>query len=215
MSQCTATARSGDQCRRASTPGATVCHFHGGAAPQVKRAAARRLALGRAMGEAGRLLDELGSISAESADPTVTILEAVARARQMALLFDELVAGLETKAKASIVDGEVVVSSQGIVGPDHLGDLRVHPYVELQRHWNGEAAKVAKAALDAGISERQMQLAEANVRRMAAAFRAFVVHLVDALVAAGLPAEQLRAVVGEQAPALMRRALEAARTEEA
>lgn len=35
---------SGNQCRQSAIPGGTVCRYHGGAAPQVKRAAALRLA---------------------------------------------------------------------------------------------------------------------------------------------------------------------------
>lgn len=180
--------------------GLDVCRMHAGTDGATARAKGeRRLALDRAIGLVGQLADELGLVvSADAADSTATLLEAVARARQMARVCDELVAGLTD-----------------VAGPDHLGDLRTHPYVELQRHWNAEAAKVSKAALDAGISERQMQLAEAHVRTMAAAFRAFVVHLVDALVAAGADVELVRRVVGEQAPALMRKAIEAARSEEA
>jgi len=33
----------GQQCKQAVVPGATVCHYHGGAAPQVKEAARERL----------------------------------------------------------------------------------------------------------------------------------------------------------------------------
>lgn len=42
--QCTAHARSGNPCRQPAVAGATVCRFHGGGAPQVRAAAARRLA---------------------------------------------------------------------------------------------------------------------------------------------------------------------------
>lgn len=43
--QCTAISKgSGKRCRRAAIHGATVCRMHGGAAPQVKAAAARRVA---------------------------------------------------------------------------------------------------------------------------------------------------------------------------
>lgn len=51
--QCTATAKStGRRCGNTPELGATVCRIHGGAAPQVKRAAARRrieMALGPAV----------------------------------------------------------------------------------------------------------------------------------------------------------------------
>lgn len=43
--QCTATSKqSGERCKRRAIPGGTVCHFHGGAAPQVKAKADERLA---------------------------------------------------------------------------------------------------------------------------------------------------------------------------
>lgn len=35
--------QSGQQCRQYAIPGGTVCRFHGGAAPQVKAAAEKRL----------------------------------------------------------------------------------------------------------------------------------------------------------------------------
>lgn len=40
---CSARTRSGKKCRNAPVDGATVCRMHGGAAPQVKRAAQLRL----------------------------------------------------------------------------------------------------------------------------------------------------------------------------
>ena len=45
MAQCTATVhRTGERCKRAAIKGGTVCIMHGGAAPQVKRKAAERIA---------------------------------------------------------------------------------------------------------------------------------------------------------------------------
>lgn len=42
---CKATSKvSGSPCKRFAIPGGTVCYWHGGAAPQVKRSAAMRLA---------------------------------------------------------------------------------------------------------------------------------------------------------------------------
>lgn len=41
--QCTARTRQGNRCRQRPILGATVCRMHGGAAPQVKRAAQLRL----------------------------------------------------------------------------------------------------------------------------------------------------------------------------
>jgi len=45
MGQCTAKSKSsGNQCTKQAIPGGSVCYYHGGAAPQVKRSAALRLA---------------------------------------------------------------------------------------------------------------------------------------------------------------------------
>ena len=44
MSRCTATAKStGERCKKDAITGGTVCHQHGGAAPQVRRKAQERL----------------------------------------------------------------------------------------------------------------------------------------------------------------------------
>lgn len=46
-SRCSATNRQGNQCGKAAIKGGSVCRMHGGAAPQVQRKAAERLAEAR------------------------------------------------------------------------------------------------------------------------------------------------------------------------
>ena len=41
--RCSAHSKTGERCKNKAVPGANVCRFHGGAAPQVKRRAALRL----------------------------------------------------------------------------------------------------------------------------------------------------------------------------
>ena len=41
--RCTAHSRNGERCKQPPVPGATVCRFHGGSAPQVRKRAALRL----------------------------------------------------------------------------------------------------------------------------------------------------------------------------
>ena len=43
MTRCKATSRTGKRCAQPHIPGGTVCRYHGGAAPQVKKAALERL----------------------------------------------------------------------------------------------------------------------------------------------------------------------------
>ena len=47
MAQCTAHRQDGQRCRANAIRGGTVCYVHGGAAPQVKRKAAERIAEAR------------------------------------------------------------------------------------------------------------------------------------------------------------------------
>ena len=56
--------RTGARCKAGAILGATVCRFHGGSAPQVKKAAARRLAaqLGEAI-DPDRVLSELACVA--------------------------------------------------------------------------------------------------------------------------------------------------------
>lgn len=63
--RCAATNRQGLRCGRFAMAGTTVCDVHGGKAPQVRRAAERRLATERARSELARL----GEPAAPVTDP--------------------------------------------------------------------------------------------------------------------------------------------------
>jgi|NGEPerStandDraft_6_1074524.scaffolds.fasta_scaffold21518_2 hypothetical protein len=73
MERCTATRHStGDRCKRWPTSGATVCRTHGSGAPQVKRAAARRIAEAKTV----KILAKHGTILGDDLDP-LTALQVV------------------------------------------------------------------------------------------------------------------------------------------
>jgi len=59
--RCTAHRTNGLPCRAWAVRGAVVCVAHGGAAPQVRRAARRRLAIADWERSAGRVLRSLGA----------------------------------------------------------------------------------------------------------------------------------------------------------
>lgn len=53
--RCLGTNRQGERCKINAVPGATVCRYHGGASPNARRAAAKRLAESRARQAVGKL----------------------------------------------------------------------------------------------------------------------------------------------------------------
>lgn len=152
--QCTAKSKqSGSRCRRAAIPGGSVCWMHGGASPATRAAAQRRLEDIRLNGEIGAMLAELDL--PERADSLASLRDALLTARNQRALYQVLVAGLGATS-ARVVDGESeVVLRSGIVGPDHLGDLRTHPFVTELGVWTDREARIAKLAIDAGLDERE------------------------------------------------------------
>jgi hypothetical protein len=108
--RCTARNRSGGQCGRAPTKGATVCSMHGGWAPQVIAAARTRVAEAQAVRQlqaqgyepSVNPVEELLSLAAE-----VTALKDVLRARVANLSDPEWV----TSSKLAVEDVRAVVSA--------------------------------------------------------------------------------------------------------
>lgn len=124
VEQCSATAKStGNRCRRLSIAGGVVCLVHGGAAPQVRRKAAERVALAEALRRADhRPPWEVLSDALDAAD------------------------SLMRQARMAAAEGGRVTVEQ----LDRLVDA-------IER-----AARMAKVALDAGVDERRVRLAEAQ-----------------------------------------------------
>lgn len=99
--------------------------------------------------ELGQLLEELEAT--DNVNPLDVLLNALNRAAAMAAVLGLQVAKL---------------GPDGLVGPDHLGDLRQHPTVVQYREWNGEAARLGRMAVEHGLDERRVELAEEDARRL-------------------------------------------------
>ncbi len=50
-------------------------------------------------------------------------------------------------------------------------------WVRLHQEWHDRLVRVAKTAIDAGVEERQVRLAEAQAQRLAAVIRAILTDL--------------------------------------
>lgn len=84
--RCSATAKStGERCTQPSAPGATVCRYHGGAAPQVQAAAARRLLARAVEGDAAAVLAHEGVTGVDDPIGELSLLAAALREQVSAL----------------------------------------------------------------------------------------------------------------------------------
>jgi hypothetical protein len=70
----------GERCTQPPTPGATVCRYHGGAAPQVQAAAARRLLARAIEGDAAAVLAHEGITGISDPVEQLSLLAAEVRA---------------------------------------------------------------------------------------------------------------------------------------
>jgi hypothetical protein len=183
--QCTATAKqTGERCRRTAQPGTTVCRHHGGRAPQVQRAAKRRLALGEATAE----LDRLG-IPVE-VDPSEAMLQMVY------LAYGAVCASLQWLEKLPADPREWTEQDRYVK--------------ELNDQERANTVRWSKACRDAGVEEHRVALAEKQGAMLAEVLRDFLASLSGALIAAGLAQEVIQRVFAQEVPPLVRAALTSA-----
>lgn len=160
--RCTAVSkRSGNRCRRAAIQGGTVCHMHGGAAPQVRKAADRRLAYEQVVEECGRL-----GLPIE-VDPLEALLGQVWEAAGNVAFLRARVAELN-QAHGPL---DLLGDAGGIVGQDHLGDGARHILVVMYDAERERLARFSKLCVEAGVAERLVKIREAEATLLADAIR--------------------------------------------
>jgi len=188
-------------CGAYAVHGATVCASHGGKAPQIARKAAVRA--------------ELASwgLTDSTEDPGEVLLRLVTQSAHRAAFYADLLdqqytlADTEPHAPADLPSGihALIGHKYGAAGKD--GDIfeveeAIRGLVMLEALERDRCARFAKTALDAGIAERQVRLAERQGALIADVLRAV---MGDAEL--GLTPEQRKAM-----PHAARRALALANT---
>lgn len=190
MAQCVAKSkRSGERCKGQAVTGALVCRMHGGAAPQVKQGAVRRLAIA----EAQRLVATDGS----DMSPLDYLVDSLRRAFQWMRVWGVMVADLDDHADLQSRErdalrgalhyehaernqqGEIltVTTSETLLGFNFRGEASIHPFVEQYERAMERVAKFAKLAIDAGIDEARLQLEASQVEVAVRAFEAMLTEL--------------------------------------
>jgi hypothetical protein len=160
--QCKATAKStGKRCNRIAHPGCEVCVKHGAGAPQVRKAAARKVqqqAAVRAVATLGLPIE---------VDPLDALLGELWRTAGHVAWLGAVVADL---------DGTVTGMAGGLLEPSMFG-LQPSAWLKLYQQERRHLADVARACLAAGVEERRVRIAEGQAELIAQAFRGFAVEL--------------------------------------
>lgn len=147
--RCKAHNRQGQPCGQYAVPGATVCHYHGGSVPAVKRAAERRLALAAAEQEVAARVATSGPLTLRD------VYAELARTGAMVVAWRDLLAGK-------------VAELERLHGPDHNGDERVKADVQLFERAMDRAARVleliARLDLDARVAALDARTGDALAR---------------------------------------------------
>jgi len=188
---CGATAKStGKPCTRPVVRGAKRCRFHGGAAPQVKQAAKRRLeapAAEQAVKTYGLPVD---------VSPTEALLDEVKWTAGHVAWLRQQVQALEAEALTWAKTEEVDKSATEFVGVDVTHKAAPNIWLDLYARERTHLLKVCATAISAGIEERRVRLAEQQGALLASVIRAVLDDL-------GLTPEQA-ARVGEVVPRHLR-----------
>ncbi|WP_286960160.1 MULTISPECIES: HGGxSTG domain-containing protein [Arsenicicoccus] len=171
--RCRATSRSGQQCKRYAIRGANVCRWHGGAAPQVQAAAARRVQQ-----------EELETMARRaSADgPTVTMSE----------VYTEMLttAGMLIEYRDELADRKAAVTSWR--STDARGTEQLNAIIGLYEGALHRTVATLERIARLDIEGRKVRLSELEVRR--------VLGAVERSLGAGdLSPAQLSAIRAEMA----------------
>jgi hypothetical protein len=174
--------RTGKHCGKTALRGARVCGTHGGSLSRTKLAAEDR----EAAAQAQRAAATYGL--PRQVEPHDALLEELHRTAGHVAWLGVLIAELEHEDSihpraGGDVESDEDRSSSGLSGlKQYHRDKNMlwekpSVWVELYQHERTHLAKVAKTCIDAGIAERQVQLAESQGRLLADVVRQIVTGL--------------------------------------
>jgi hypothetical protein len=168
MERCGANTKRGAVCHKPAGWGTPYrhgrCKLHGGASPTHVKAAQRR--------EAERAVEQFGL--PREVEPHEALLEEVHRAAGHVAWLGEVVGQLERNQlvhgitrTVQLPDGSRTVEARAAI----------NIWVKLYQEERRDLVRTAKLALDAGVEERQVRLAEAQAQQLAQVIRAILTDL--------------------------------------
>lgn len=153
-------------CKKPPIAGHHVCRTHGGALKKTQKAAQERLALMSAEGEIATLMREC---DIPEQHPIDGLLEVVRVSGSMMRLLTIKVGELKEDPQVNeiLVEGyrgelttKKVSTEDGFWALNTNSEMVPHTYVGLLKVWSERYERACKTALEAGIEERRIQLAE-------------------------------------------------------
>lgn len=161
---CGARKKNGEPCGAHPARGATRCRRHGGGSPQAKRKATERVVEQKAAAQLRNLgYDE----DAPNIDPTEALLRLVSdKAREVAWLrhmVDQITSGTDIGALSSdplvwgVTQHEYGMTAEGPVDK-HVEAAQQNIWWQLLHKAEDQLARYAKAALDAGVQQKQVEI---------------------------------------------------------
>lgn len=174
---CGAKTRSGGSCKRpagwgTNHAGYARCKMHAGSTPSGQIAGLTELARRRAA-VMGRPID---------IDPHEAILECIRiAAGEVKYASDQIAELEEAEAVGPVQTQRPLKEEKGAENPEHYvteyGPPALHIWIKVRHEAMDRLAKYAKAAIEAGIAERLVQLAEKQAELMAEAVRGILEDL--------------------------------------
>jgi len=139
--RCTAkSSRTGERCRKFAIQGATVCGSHGGKAPQVRRAAAKRVVLDQA--------SKLGLLNAQPIDDPICALMEL---------------GGEAVALVGALKGHVAALERVGTAPGRWGEA-VRPEIAAYLTAIREAERILSSLVRLNLAERLVKIDETRAQ---------------------------------------------------
>lgn len=164
-------------CANWRAKGLEICRYHGANSPYSKAKQTQVLAEREAQGKIRLALDKIDPQFREQ-HPVEGLLEEVARSAQMVAWFAREVAKLHVEDPEDVYMADLMgFDEEGkeihapnrskLFGVDHNNNLNPHPLLVMLNKERMNHAKLCALALEAGINEKRVQIAQAQANTIA------------------------------------------------
>lgn len=167
------------RCENAPMPGQNVCRWHGGKAPNAIQMAEERQQLRAAVKTLRRLGEHVEPWDRK--DPRDALLDVVHESYIVKEALKYLVQDLEEKEVEGMGKMIQVDTPDGPITVPHSGGAMAITRIRLYNEALDRAAKLSKMAMDVGIEERMVKLAEGQAVEIAEIIKASISELPQEL----------------------------------